>query len=170
MNFSLENSKIWYKKLNKSEIKELLAWMHTAARVTYRNDDGTEFNEEFYTFWQHFNFLKKFAQEKGIKVYATYCPRGMIEMTFPEVISIYLDPMRYSRHKKSISKKIILDFPRMKYFSLISNVEEIVFLCGEKMGHLITNLREFGIKFRFLDIPVKNWDSWKARPEYKGEK
>ena len=167
---SLSQNKIWYEILDNREMKEFLGWMLWASISTYRNDEGTVFDEEYFAFWEHYYHLEKLAKNRGVSAYPSDCPHGMREMTLRQVLPRYLSPSRYSRTNAATKDRIILDSPQMKYYSMIKDVKEVEFLCGETNAHLIANLQEFGIKYRFLGIPVENWDMWKSKPEYRGDK
>ena len=68
---------------------------------------------------------------------------------------------------------MLLDIPNMKYFVRIMSYPRpthVDFLCDNReAAHLIRNLNEFGIYYRFLNVPVEKWGEWKKRPDYKGD-
>ncbi len=76
-------------------------------------------------------------------------------------------------------RKVILDKPLTQYLGLLgtaskNGVVHVDFLCGDPREgdiHFFVILRENGtdITWKYLNIPINEWDEWKKRPEYKGE-
>jgi len=67
---------------------------------------------------------------------------------------------------------MLLDIPAMKYFGKIirSSPTHVSFLCDRRFAaHLIRNLRELGISYSFLNIPVEKWSDYKKSPDYEGD-
>jgi hypothetical protein len=187
----MDNYEEAYAQIPNNEIRELLGWMHMAAIVSYRNDEGTFFNDEYYAFWEHYRFLQELAKGRGVTATTNDCPKGLVSWTLYTVLPLYVRSKPAPEKKKSegfvksilksfrrpsdssqqtsSSTRIILDRPLIKYYDLAKHYEEVLFLCGDSGGaHLIRNLGELGIKCEFLDIPVQEWSKWKSKREYKG--
>ena len=171
------DEKYRYLALSSNQIQRILGWMNHAAVFKYRNDEGTVFNQEYYTFWQHYRFLKNLAEDRNLDVNDTNCSQSNKNLSFNEFICLYFYPScpHPSLSKIPFSyKKIILDKPFVDYCLPIRNscVEKIFFLCcadGLQSSHLLILLREERLKYEFLNIPVDEWKDWKGRPDYKGD-
>ncbi|WP_430968339.1 hypothetical protein [Spongiimicrobium sp. 2-473A-2-J] len=156
--------------LSREDLRALFQWMIKASISTYRNDEGALFDAEYYSFWDHYRYVKKLATVQGIPPHGL--SRGDRSGYAHQSQSFYA-------FKRSIMAgstdsmapgTIILDQPLIGYSSICQKADEVLFLCGNRgAAHLITLLREFGIKFTFLDRPREEWDSWKKKPNYRGK-
>jgi CheY-like chemotaxis protein len=168
-----------YARLSKTQVKELLGWMHGAAITTYRNDEGTVWNSQYNKFRKYYYSLKEFAKEQKIDAIISDCPRGYESLSFDSVVYYYLYPgishplIASEQVGLAHGTTIILDIPYIHYHLTImraakSGVKRVIFLCGShQSAHLSKILREMRISTRFLDIPVKEWKDWKEMPEYE---
>ncbi|HAX88664.1 MAG TPA: hypothetical protein DCY91_20970 [Cyanobacteria bacterium UBA11370] len=91
----------------------------------------------------------------------------------------YLRLLREGKDPTRAIRKVILDKPLRQYLGLLGTASKngavhVDFLCsdsGERDLHFFVLLGENGndITWKYLNIPINEWDEWKKRPEYKGE-
>lgn len=155
--------------LPEEELRTMYRWMQRASISTYRNDEGAMFDTEYYSFWDHYRYIKKLATARGISPYGAPGGRrsgyGQSE-SFYEFKNKMVSPSTETFGANTI----ILDQPLIAYSSICQETDEVLFLCGPRgAAHLITVLKEFGIKYSFLDRPREEWDTWKKKPNYRGK-
>lgn len=154
-----------YERLSDTDLLCLAGTMMYGGLTSYRNDEGTDFNNDYYRFWEHHSFIQGLAEDRNLRVNIGDCPSGLRGASFTEILATLVN-------RASSSRIIVLDRPLMSYYTRAtgSGMAKVHFLCGTCEGaHLIRILREFGIAYTFLDIPVEHWESWKGRPEYGGD-
>ena len=62
---------------------------------------------------------------------------------------------------------LCFDRPLAHYFAYVhSDVRHVRFLCAPVHHcHLLTALREMGISYSFLNVPVEKWSEWEGELE-----